>query len=160
MTTTRPHETQIVVDREVPLVRTIREFDAPPAKIFRAHVDPDLVVQWLGPRGLTTRIDQLDGRTGGAYRYVQSDGTEEYGFFGSFHEVRPAELIVQTFTYEGVPESVLLERLEFEDLGDGRTRLTSTALAESFETRDGFVASGMEVGVREGYERLDELLVG
>ena len=65
---------------------------------------------------------------------------------------------MQTFTYEGMPDGVALERLVFEDLGDGRTRLTSTSLVDSFESRDGFVASGMEVGVREGYERLDELL--
>lgn len=79
---------------------------------------------------------------------------------GSFHEIRPNEVIIQTFTYEGVPDGVALERLEFEDLGDGRTRLTSTSLVDSFEGRDAFVASGMEVGVVEGYQRLDEILAG
>jgi uncharacterized protein YndB with AHSA1/START domain len=80
-----------------------------------------------------------------------------YGFHGCFHEVRPAELIVQTFTFEGVPDGVALERLVLEDLG-GRTRLVATSLVDSFEGRDAFLASGMDVGVREGYERLDELL--
>ena len=59
--------------------------------------------------------------------------------------------------FEGFPDSVALERLELEDIGGGRTRLTATSLVDSFESRDAFVASGMEVGVREGYERLDEL---
>ena len=156
--TTRTHETEIIVDEEVPLVRIIREFDAPPEKVFRAHADPDLVAQWLGPRGLEMHVDHYDCRTGGAWRYVHTRGDDEFGFHGCFHEVRPAELIVQTFTYEGVPDGVSLERLVFEDLGDGRTRLVGTSLVESFEARDAFVASGMETGIREGYERLDELL--
>jgi uncharacterized protein YndB with AHSA1/START domain len=84
---------------------------------------------------------------------------EEYGFRGCFHEVRPNELIVQTFTFEGHPEGVALEKLALEDIGNGRTRLTATSLVDSFESRDAFIASGMEVGVTEGYEQLDELLV-
>ena len=158
MTPTSTHETQIVSDPDVPLVRIIREFDAPPEKVFRAHTDPELIVQWLGPRDLTARIDHYDCRTGGSYRYVHSRDGVDYGFHGSFHEVRPSELIVQTFTFEGFPDGVALERLELEDLGNGRTRLTATSLVDSFEGRDAFVASGMETGVVEGYERLDELL--
>jgi uncharacterized protein YndB with AHSA1/START domain len=104
------------------------------------------------------RIDHFDCRTGGSYRYVHVSDGDEFGFHGSFHEVRPSELIVQTFTFEGEPDGVALERMVFEDLGDGRTRLTGTSLVDSFEARDAFVASGMEEGVREGYERLDELL--
>ena len=160
MTTTHAHETEIVADPKVPLVRIIREFDAPPEKVFRAHTDPELIVQWLGPRDLAMTIDHFDCRTGGSYRYLQTRGDEEYGFNGCFHEVRPSELIVQTFTYEGFPDGVALERMVFEDLGDGRTRIVATSLVDSFEGRDAFVASGMETGVREGYERLDELLAG
>ncbi|HJX43733.1 MAG TPA: SRPBCC family protein [Geodermatophilus sp.] len=151
-------ETRIEADPQVPLVRITREFDAPPARVFRAHTDPDLVVQWLGPRGLEMRIDHYDCRTGGSYRYVHSDANGEYGFHGSFHEVRPDELIVQTFTFEGAPDGVALEKLVLTDLGDGRTRLTSTSLCDSFADRDAMLASGMEVGVVQGYERLDEVL--
>ncbi len=151
-------ETRIEADPQVPLVRITREFDAPPARVFRAHTDPDLVVQWLGPRGLEMRIDHYDCRTGGSYRYVHSDANGEYGFHGSFHEVRPDELIVQTFTFEGAPDGVALEKLVFTDLGDGRTRLSSTSLCDSFAGRDAMLASGMEVGVVQGYERLDEVL--
>ena len=156
--TTTTHETRIAADPEVPLIRITREFDAPPSKVFRAHTDPDLVVQWLGPRGLEMRIDHYDCRTGGSYRYVHSDANGEYGFHGSFHEVRPDTLIVQTFTFEGMPDGVALEKLVLEDLGDGRTRLTATSLCDSFADRDAMLASDMEVGVREGYERLDEVL--
>lgn len=159
--TTRTNETEIIVDPKVPLVRIIREFDAPPAKVFRAHVDPDLLVRWLGPRDLVMRIEHFDCRTGGSYRYIHSRDGEEYGFHGSFHDVRPDDLvIVQTFTFEGEPDSVALERLQIEDLGNGRSRLVATSLVDSFEGRDAFVASGMETGVVEGYERLDEVLAG
>ncbi len=158
MTTTR--ETEITLDPNVPLVRITREFDAPPEKVFRAHTDPELIVRWLGPRDLEMRVDHYDCRTGGSYRYLHFRGDEEYGFRGCFHEVRPAELIVQTFTFEGMPDGVALEKLVFEDLGDGRTRLVATSLVDSFEGRDAFVSGGMEEGIRQGYERLDEVLAG
>lgn len=163
-TNTGTHETEIVVDTEVPMVRIIRTFDAPPNKVFRAHTDPELLARWMGPRSTEMRVEHYDCRTGGSYRYLHTPCAEradehfEAWFHGSFHEVRPSELIVQTFTFEGFPDHVALEKLVFEDLGDGRTRLVATSLVDSFADRDAFVASGMEVGVKEGYERLDELL--
>ena len=156
--TANTHETQIAADPDVPLIRITREFDAPASKVFRAHTDPELVVRWMGPRGLEMSIDHYDCRTGGSYRYVHRQDGEEYGFHGCFHEVRPDELIVQTFTFEGMPDGVALEKVVLEDLGDGRTRLTSTSLCDSFADRDAMLASGMEVGVVQGYERLDEVL--
>lgn len=156
--TTKTNETQIIVDPDVPLVRIIREFDAPPEKVFQAHTDPELVAKWMGPNGYENDIETFDCRTGGEFRY-QSTGEGWEGWFrGSFHEVRPNSVIIQTFSYEGMPDGVALERIEFEALGDGRTRLTSTSLVDSFEGRDAFIASGMEVGVVEGYQRLDEIL--
>jgi uncharacterized protein YndB with AHSA1/START domain len=152
------HETEITVDADLPIVRIVREFDAPPEKVFRAHTDPELVRQWLGPRGLEMAVDHYDCRTGGSYRYTHADADGEYRFYGSFHEVRPPERIVQTFTFEGFPDGVSLDTLTLEDLGDGRTRLVTSSLLDSFEGRDAMIASGMEVGIREGYERLDELL--
>ncbi len=147
--TTSSHQTQITADPDIPLVRITREFDAPPAKVFRAHTDPDLVVQWNGPRGTQMRIDHHDCRTGGSYRYLHISDGNEFGFRGCFHDVRPSELIVQTFTFEDIPDGVALERLIFQDLGDGRTRLTATSLVDSFDDRDAFIASGMDDGVRE-----------
>jgi uncharacterized protein YndB with AHSA1/START domain len=160
MTTTRTNETEITADPTVPLVRITREFDAPAAKVFKAHVDPDLIVRWLSPRDMEMRLDHFDCRTGGSYRYLHAREGTEYGFHGCFHEVRPSELIVQTFTFEGEPDGVALERMVFEDIGEGRSRLTATSLVDSFEGRDAFLASGMEEGLREIYERLDELVAG
>ncbi|WP_052666813.1 SRPBCC family protein [Nitriliruptor alkaliphilus] len=158
MSTVIHHETEISVDPDLPVVRITREFDAPPEKVFRAHTDPDLVVQWLGPRGLQLTVEHYDCRTGGSYRYTHADADGEYRFYGAFHEVRAPERIVQTFTYEGFPDGVSLDTLTFEDLGDGRTRLVTSSMLDSFEGRDAMLSSGMDVGVREGYERLDELL--
>ena len=156
--TTTP-ETQIVADPDVPLIRIVREFDATPDKVFRAHVDPDLVVRWLGPDGLEMTIDRWDARTGGEYRYVHADADGEYGFHGSFHEVRPDDgVIVQTFTFEGWPDGVALEKLVLEALPEGRTRLTATSLCDSFTDRDAMIASGMETGVVQGYAKLDGVL--
>lgn len=159
MTSTATREVTIAADPAVPLIRITREFDAPPDKVFRAHTDPDLFAQWIGPRSTTMRIDSFDCRTGGSYRYsaIDSDGNPQ-SFRGCFHEVRPSEVIIQTFTWEGMPDGVALERLVLEDIGGGRTRLTATSLVDSFEARDAILASGMDTGVREGYEKLDALL--
>jgi uncharacterized protein YndB with AHSA1/START domain len=157
MTTTR--EAQIIVHGDIPAVTIIREFDAPPEKVFRAHTDPEWFVRWVGPDSLdSSTVDVWDCRPGGSWRYVSEHGGEQHWFRGCFHDVRPNELIVQTFSYEGFPDGVSLERLELTDLGDGRTRLSATSLVDSFEGRDAFIASGMETGVQEGYRKLDALL--
>ena len=70
----------------------------------------------------------------------------------------PIDRIVQTFTWEGMPDDVALETITFEDLGDGRTRMHATSLVGSFEARDGMLSSGMDVGIRDGYAKLDALL--
>jgi uncharacterized protein YndB with AHSA1/START domain len=152
------HETAITADDKVPTIRIFREFDAPPTRVFQAHADPALLVRWLGPRDIEMSIDYFDCRTGGAYRYLHRRGDHEFAFHGSFHEVRPDELIVQTFTFEGAPDGVSLERVSFDEAADGGTKLTIVGLVASFEERDAILASGMEGGVTQGYEKLDELL--
>lgn len=157
MTVTR-HQTEIHADPALPTIRIVREFDAPRERVFRAWTEPELVVQWLGPRDLTMRIEHWDARTGGSYRYRHARDDLDVGFYGSFHEVRPHERLVQTFTFDGAPDGVSLETMTFEDLPGGRTRITGLSVVESFEIRDAIMASGMEVGVVEGYEKLDQLL--
>jgi uncharacterized protein YndB with AHSA1/START domain len=159
-TTDRPrrNETSIVADPDLPTITITREFDAPPDRVFRAWVDPELVVQWLGPRNLTMHIEHWDARTGGAYRYRHVREDLDVGFYGSFHEVRPNERIVQTFTFEGVPDGVSLEMMTLEALPGGRTRCVGLSVVDTIEARDMILASGMEVGVIEGFEQLDELL--
>ena len=158
MTATTHPETTINVPADLPLVEIVREFDAPPDKVYLAHVDPDLAMAWMGPRDIASRVVHWDARTGGSWRYVSSRGDDEFGFYGSFHELRPAERIVQTFTYEGVPDGVALEVLTLESLAGGRTRLRAVSIVETVEGRDAFVASGMETGIVQGYEQLDDLL--
>ena len=103
-----------------------------------------------------------DARTGGEWRYTASRAGDDFtmGFWGSFHEVRPPERIVQTWAFDGEPDGVSLETMTFEALDGGRCRVTGTSVVESIEIRDQMLASGMETGVREGYEQLDELLEG
>jgi uncharacterized protein YndB with AHSA1/START domain len=150
-------EATIEADPKLPVIRITRDFAATPAQLLRAHTDPELFARWIGPDSTSTRIVEWDARTGGAWRYVADDDGQEYGFRGCFHEVGP-QRIVQTFTYEGMPEAVALETLTFEDLGDGRTRLHAQSLVDSFEGRDAWLQSGMETGVNEGYAKLDGLL--
>ena len=154
---TKTAETTIEADPKLPIIRITRDFAATPEQLFRAHTDPVLFAQWVGPDALDTRIEHWAARTGGSWRFVQVDQGVEYAFRGCFHEVRP-DRIVQTFTFEGEPDGVALETLRFEDLGDGRTRLHTQSLVDSFEGRDAWLASGMETGVNDGYAKLDRML--
>jgi uncharacterized protein YndB with AHSA1/START domain len=159
MSTTTQREAEIVADPDLPKVTITREFDAPPEKVFRAWVDPELFVQWIGPHSIDTTIDRWDARTGGGYRYVATQGGEEVAaFFGAFHEIRPSERIVQTFTWEGMPDGVSLETMTFEELSGGRTRITAVSVVDSMEAQAAMMASGMDVGINEGYAKLDRLL--
>lgn len=137
-----------------------RDFDAPIEALFRAHADPKLVKQWLGPARNEMSIARWDFRTGGGYRYLHlgPDG-DEYWFNGVFHVVRDGELVIQTFEFEGAPDMVNIEFVWFEDLGDGRSRLRGRWICPNVEARDALLDSGMEGGMTEGYERLDSLLV-
>jgi len=153
------HETEIVADPDLPTVEISREFDAPVDRVFRAWTDPELAAQWMGPRSVEMGIQTWDCRTGGEYRYTASrDGEEIAHFYGSFHQVRPNERLVQTFGFDEMPDAVSLDTMTFEDLGNGRTRVVSLSVVYSMEARDGMMASGMDVGVVEGYEKLDEIL--
>ena len=154
------NETTVVADEHVPMITTTREFDAPPAAVFRAHTDPELFARWCGPVDLETSVDSWDCRTGGSWSFTQRpvEGDGEFRFYGSFHEVRDAELIVQTFTFADFPDGVSLERLTVTELDGGRTRLVATSLIDSFEARDAMISSGMEKGIVESYRKLDVVL--
>lgn len=149
---------KVEVPEGLPFIDFEREFDAPVEAVFRAHKEPDLIKQWLGPRRYEIDIESYDFRTGGRYRYLHRADGEEYGFNGVFHVVRENEFAIQTFEFEGYPDVVSIESLTFEDLGGGRSRLRGHAVYPSLEARDGMASSGMESGMSEGYERLDEVL--
>jgi uncharacterized protein YndB with AHSA1/START domain len=154
------HQTTIEADPGLPVIRITREFDAPPEKVFRAMTDPELFARWVGPRSIATTIEEWDARTGGHYRYTASRAEDDFsmGFYGSFHEVRPPERIVQTFSFDGEPDGVSLETMTLEALDGGRCRIVGVSVVESLEIRDQILSSGMDVGVNEGYEKLDEIL--
>ena len=141
-------------------IRIERVFDAPRERVFAAHVDPQLIPQWWGPRGHTTIVAEMDPRPGGAWRFVSktADGSE-HAFRGVYREVSPPERLVQTFEWEGMPGHVSVESATFEDLGE-QTRIVSISTFHSPEERDGMIESGMEGGLNETYDRLDELLAG
>jgi uncharacterized protein YndB with AHSA1/START domain len=157
MEPTMTTETTIEADPKLPIIRLTRDFAATPEQLFRAHTDPALFAQWVAPNTTDTRIEHWDARTGGCWRFVSAHEGTEYAFRGCFHEVGP-DRIVQTFTFEGEPEGVALETLWFQDLGDGRTRLRTQSLVDSFEGRDAWLASGMETGVNDGYAKLERML--
>jgi uncharacterized protein YndB with AHSA1/START domain len=159
--TTTTKEARITADPKLATITITREFESTPDKVFRCWTERQLVEQWLGPDVTDTRIDTWECRTGGSYRYASLVGGEEVAsFYGSFHEVRPSSRLVQTFTWEGMPDGVVLETMSFEELDGGRTRVTSFTTCDSLEGRDAIMSSGMEVGVHEGYAKLDKMLEG
>lgn len=139
-------------------IRVERVFDAPRDRVFAVYTNPDLIPQWWGPRGTEATVDAMDVRAGGSWRFVVriADGSET-GFRGTYREVTPPERIVQTFEWEGMPGHVSVETATFEDLGN-RTRVVTVSIFHTPEERDGMLASGMEKGLNETYQRLDELL--
>jgi uncharacterized protein YndB with AHSA1/START domain len=158
-TATRYAEAAIEAVPDLPIVRITRDFRATPAQLMRAHTDPELFVRWIGPDSVTARIDEWDCRTLGSYRYTAEHEAGTEAFRGTFPEVGE-DRIVQTFCWEGMPEAIALETMWFEDLGDGWTRLHAQSLCDSIEGRDAMLSSGMDVGIHEGYAKLDRLLAG
>ena len=150
--------TKITAEPSLPYIDMSREFDAPRDLVYRAFTDPDLLAQWLGPRRLTMIVDKFDVRDGGAWRYIHrdQDGTE-YGFHGVFHGTPTPDAMVQTFEFEGAPGHISLDTITLEER-DGRTLLRGHSVYQSIEDRNAMVESGMETGLNEGFDRLQELL--
>jgi uncharacterized protein YndB with AHSA1/START domain len=154
----RYDQAAIEADPTVPMIHIWRDFAGTPEQLFRAHTDRDLYARWVGPANQQVVIVRWDASEGGAFRFHGPDGDgADQSFHGCFHTVRP-DRIVQTFTWDGMPDGVALETMTFEDLGDGRTRLHATSLCDSFEARDAWLRSGMEVGVTDGYAAIDRML--
>lgn len=142
-------------DREVVITRL---FDAPREMVFQASTNPDLIPQWWGPESYMTRVEKMDMRPGGEWRFVQRDGAgNEYVFKGVYREVIPPEKESHTFEFEGMPGHILIETSTFEDL-NGKTRLKITELFQSREDRDGMFSSGMKQGATESANRMEKLL--
>ena len=159
--TANKNETKIIVEPGKQDLTIIREFDAPRELVFRAYTEPELYVRWLGPRGYEIELEKFEPWSGGSWRYLNRDEQGNvYAFHGVNHEVTAPERIVGTFEFEGMPERghVILETAVFEALPGNRTQMTGHSVFRSVADRDGMVQSGMERGVIDSYERLDELL--
>ena len=135
-----------------------REFEAPAARVFAAHVDPDLLPQWIGPRGTTVEMRHFDARTGGSWSYVVVGRGGQWPFHGSFHEVTAPTRLVQTFEYEDEPGHPSLDVLTFVDLPGGRSRIEGLTAYLSVEDRDR--QADLDGGRYEDFDRLEELLAG
>ncbi len=151
-------KTQIIAEPGIPQIMTGREFVAPRELLFRAYTDHELLLQWFGPRRLTMTIDCLENRDGGKWRFLHTntDGND-FGFHGVFHGMPSPEGIVRTFEFEGKPGHVCLETLTFEERG-GKTVACTNSVYQSVEDRDGMIRSGMEEGLDDTLDRLDELI--
>ncbi|MBT2513699.1 SRPBCC family protein [Arthrobacter sp. ISL-30] len=150
--------TTVNAPANTPFVDTEREFDAPVKRVFKAFTDPALVEKWMGPRGYSIHTDVFDACSGGSYRFIHRDQAgNEYAFRGVFHEVQAPLRIVQTFEFEGYPGQVSLETVTFEDLGS-RCRIMQHSVFPTVESRDMFISDGLESGMRDSMDRLDELV--
>ena len=153
-TITLPTDDQILVTRE---------FDAPPHLVYKAWTTPELVKRWwAGKRGEVTSVE-IDLREGGSWRYVMiAHGGYEVAFHGEFREIAPNERIVSTEIYEGMPDGdspPTLNVITFTELDDGRTRLEMLTQCPSKEIRDVIIDSGMEGGMQEGMDILEEIAI-
>jgi uncharacterized protein YndB with AHSA1/START domain len=150
-TVTKPSEREFRVERV---------FDAPRDRVFATLTDPELIPEWWGPRGMTTIVEEMDPERGGRWCFLMRDADGgETRFRGTYREVTPPERIVQTFEWSGMPGHVSVETATLEDLGE-QTRVVSVSIFHLTEERDGMLDSGMERGMNETYERLDEVLAG
>lgn len=143
-------------DREIKMTRI---FNAPRELVWKVWTDPALIPQWWGPKKYPTVVEKMDVRVGGAWRYIsRGENGEEFAFRGEYKEIVPVERIACTFEFEPMAGHISLDTATFEELPDGRTLMTSTALFSSQEDRDGMMQSGMEDGATETYDRFDELV--
>jgi uncharacterized protein YndB with AHSA1/START domain len=139
-----------------------REFDAPKHLVYRAWTSPELVRQWWsGKRGEMT-VCEIDLRVGGSWRYVMiATGSHEVAFHGEFRQIVPEERIVTTEVFEGAPPSDagdVLNVVTFSESG-GRTTLELLVQCPNREIRDVIMDSGMETGMQEQYDVLEELVI-
>jgi uncharacterized protein YndB with AHSA1/START domain len=156
------NQTKITVEPDKQEIFIEREFDGPRELVFKIMTDRDYVTQWRGPKGYKTEIDKADIRSGGEWRYVQTDQQGNiFAFHGVYHEVLPPSRVINTFEWEGLPEKghVILETIIYEELSGNRTKLRVQQVFQSVNDRDGMLQSGMEIGMRESYERLDTLII-
>lgn len=152
-------DTEIIIEPGRQDIVFKRVFDAPRDVVFKALTDPELIPNWWGPRRYETIVDVMEPRAGGRWRFINRGEDGEFGFHGVYHDIVAPERVVQTTEFEGFPGSVGLETATLEESED-KTLMVAVSLFPSVEARDMTVASGMEAGARETYDRLAELVEG
>ena len=138
-----------------------RTFDAPRERVWKAFTDPAAIPQWWGPKGTTTRVEEMDFRPGGKWRYVSSaPDRDDVAFYGEYLEVDPPQGFRWTFMFdvEGVGPQGGPETHRFEEVDGGRTRIVSIGHMGSEEVIEGALATGMSKGAIETWDRLAEYL--
>lgn len=153
-------KTKITVEQGKQELFIEREFNAPRALVYEAFSSPELLLQWVGPSNLSMKIEKLENKSHGSWRFTHTDDAgNEYGFNGVIHEVEEPARIIRTFEFEGLPEKghVSLEFLTLEELPDNRCKLHIQSIFKSVADRDGLVQSGMEGGMNEGFDKLDKI---
>jgi uncharacterized protein YndB with AHSA1/START domain len=147
-TVTLPADDQILITRE---------FDAPRHLVYKAWTTPELVMRWWSGQRGEMKLAEIDLRVGGMWRYVMvADGGFEVAFHGEYREIVPNERLVNTEVYEAMPESEVLNTVTFTE-ADGRTRLELLTDCGTKEIRDAIVNSGMEVGMQEQMDLLEQI---
>jgi len=140
-----------------------REFDAPRHLVYKAWTTPELVKRWWHANRGEVMSAEIDLRVGGTWRYVgESPDGQGVAFHGEYRELVPNERIVSTEAYEGVPDAdanATLNTLTLAELDDGRTLLTVLVHAPSKEVRDAIIASGMEAGMQDALDLLEQVAV-
>ncbi|MBA2615098.1 MAG: SRPBCC family protein [Actinobacteria bacterium] len=149
-TVTLPTDEQILITRE---------FDAPKHLVYRAWTTPGLVRRWWNANRGEVTIAEVDLRVGGVWRYVMlADGGFEVAFHGEYREIVPNERIVSTEVYEGMPDGEAVNTVTFTEV-DGRTTLTILVQHASKEDRDAHIDSGMEAGMQDAMDLLEQVAV-
>jgi uncharacterized protein YndB with AHSA1/START domain len=155
-------KTEFVVDRDKLQVRMMRVLNAPRERVWRAVTERDQVVQWWGPRAYTTVVDRLDLRVGGGWHFVHKDAKgNEYAFHGEYKAIDAPRSVTQTFVFEGIPDAdshALTETMTLTEVEGGKTKIEVVSQYNNIEELEGMVASGMESGAVESYDRLAELV--
>jgi uncharacterized protein YndB with AHSA1/START domain len=153
-----PTSMELKSDREIVIART---FNGPARIVFDAWTKPELVKRWWAPKShrVSVVVCEADVRVGGSYRYVlRRDTGDEFGFSGKYTEVTPHSRLVYTQIFEPMADAgAVIVTVTFDEQ-EGKTHLVAHELYPSKEARDGALASGMEHGMRETMDQLDELV--
>jgi uncharacterized protein YndB with AHSA1/START domain len=153
-----PSTAEFAVDKDKLQVHVSRVFNAPREKLWRVVNDPKLVPQWWGPARYTTKVDKMDVRVGGKWRFVHSGPDGDYAFNGEYTEIVEPEKVVMTFEFEPMAGHISTQAMTLTELEGGRTRMDVVVQYENLQDLEGMVGSGMKEGQFESYDRLDKVL--